>query len=175
MRCTGRGWARIRRICSRDSNFAGASALTGNVKRANELYLQVLAIDPNQVGALNELALLASGAKDPHAQEYAERAYALQPASGSIGDTLGWILVGNGDLERGVKVLEKAVDAAPANTEARYHLALALLKTGNKPAARSNLRQIAAGDRWIRVSRGVDQAPPRALTVAVSVGEHVAP
>ena len=123
---------------------AGAAALTRNTRRATELYLQVVALDPGQVGAFNELALLASIDESPRALEFAERAYALQPASGSIADTLGWILVERGDVERGAKILEKAVDVAPGNTEARYHLALALIRTGNKPAARANLKQIVA-------------------------------
>ena len=122
--------------------LAGTLQLAGDVDRARDLYRQVVAIDPRNAQALNELALLSHAAKDPQAVDYAERAYALQPNSGAVGDTLGWILVDRGDVERGQHVLEKAVKAAPWNNEARYHLAVALAKAGDKAGARSNLKQL---------------------------------
>ncbi len=121
--------------------LAGVLQLGGDAAKARDLYRQVLEIDPKNILALNELALLLQAVNDPQAVGFAERAYVLQPNSSAVGDTLGWLLVESGDLARGQQILERAVKAAPWNNEARYHYALALIKGGDKTAARSNLKQ----------------------------------
>ena len=54
-------------------------------------------------------------------------------------DTHGWILVQHGDAARGIELLRKANSIAPQDTDIRLHLAKALLKTGDKAAAKSEL------------------------------------
>lgn len=124
--------------------LAAESESSGNAARAGDLYQQVLQIDPNDVVALNELALIYSKQKDPRAVEFAERAYRLQPSSDVIGDTLAWILVKNGNVARGQQILEKIVITSPGYAEARYHLAVALVQSGHKERARSELTQALA-------------------------------
>jgi FimV-like protein len=60
-------------------------------------------------------------------------------------DTLGWILVEQGDVQRGLPLLQKAVAGAAGNGEIRYHYAAALNKSGDKAGARKELEQLLAG------------------------------
>lgn len=131
--------------------LANVAQLAGDGKRAKRLYADVLALDANNVSALNESALLAHAEKDPKAIELAERAYALQPASAAVSDTLGWILVESGQVDRGKRLLDAAVQASPGNVEARYHLAVALAKLGSKAEAKTNLSQVIASSGETRV------------------------
>jgi putative PEP-CTERM system TPR-repeat lipoprotein len=125
--------------------MASQAELAGDGKRAEDLYQQVLQIEPTNAIALNELALIYYAAKDSRALDYAERAYAQQPGNSAIGDTLGWILVDSGNVARGRPILEKVVKTTPDDSGARYHLAVALFKSGEKATARSNLQLALKG------------------------------
>jgi hypothetical protein len=52
--------------------------------------------------------------------------------------------VEKGNTARGVPLLEKAVAQVPAASEIRYHLALGLIKAGDKTKARHELEQLIA-------------------------------
>lgn len=57
------------------------------------------------------------------ALDYAERAYKAAPASASVLDTLGWLLVETGkDKPRGLKLLRDAAAKAPGNATIAGHL-----------------------------------------------------
>jgi len=111
-------------------------------KGAARGYREVLASEPENPIALNNLAWTLSQLKDPKAVEYAEKAYRLAPTSPAIADTLGWILVERGDTKRGVELLSEAVAAAPNALEIRLHYAKALIKSGDKAAARKELEHV---------------------------------
>jgi Flp pilus assembly protein TadD len=57
-------------------------------------------------------------------------------------DTLGWILVQQGDYRRGVELLQKALAAAPDAAEIRWHLAYSLHKSGDDTRARQELERL---------------------------------
>ncbi len=59
-----------------------------------------------------------------------------------MNDTLGWVLVQNGQAAEGLEVLEKAAEASPENSEILYHLAFALNETGKEERAREIVRQL---------------------------------
>jgi thioredoxin-like negative regulator of GroEL len=59
-------------------------------------------------------------------------------------DTLGWILIEQGDTGRGLPLLQKASAAAPDAMDIRYHLVQGLLRSGDKAAARTALKQMLA-------------------------------
>jgi putative PEP-CTERM system TPR-repeat lipoprotein len=107
-------------------------------------YREVLAIEPNNVIALNNLAWTLGELKDPGAIGYAEKAMALAPNSAAVADTLGWLLLSKGETKRGTEMLAKAAAAAPNALEIRMHYAKALLKSGDKAGARAELEAVAS-------------------------------
>jgi len=107
----------------------------------------VLKRAPDNVIALNNLAFAYQQDKDPRALATAEQANKLAPQSGAIMDTLGWILVEQGNLKRGVQVLEQALSRAPESNDIRYHLAFALHKAGDKVRARKEIEQALANGK----------------------------
>jgi putative PEP-CTERM system TPR-repeat lipoprotein len=124
-------------------HFATLSMASDN-KSAIEQFQAILKQDPNNVGALNNLALAYYKEKDPKALEYAEKAATLAPANPAVMDTLGFLLVEKGDAKRGLPLLEKAVAAAPNAVNIRYNLALAQAKAGDKETARKTLEEVIA-------------------------------
>jgi Flp pilus assembly protein TadD len=92
---------------------------------------------------LNNLAWLYQRKGDSRAQDMAERAYRVSPTP-AVADTLGWILTSQGGAAAGLKYLENASKAMPDNLDVRYHVAVALQKTGKVDDARAILRTIVA-------------------------------
>ncbi len=113
-------------------------------RSAIEQYQIILRQDPKYVPALNNLATTYQQEKDPLALEYAEKAYKLAEDSPAILDTLGWILIEQDNLARGLPLLQKANSLAPEAAEIRYHLILGLVKSGDKAKARKELEQLLA-------------------------------
>jgi predicted Zn-dependent protease len=90
---------------------------------------------------LNNLAQIAVVQNDPKALELAQRAFKGNPNDALIIDTLGTILVRQGQVERGIEVLRNARLRNPGNPEIRYHLAAALAKQGKRAEASEELAQ----------------------------------
>jgi putative PEP-CTERM system TPR-repeat lipoprotein len=101
---------------------------------------------PQNIVALNNLALAYQQAQDARAQQVAEEAYKLASDQPAIMDTLGWILVEKGDTARALPILRKASAQAPQARDIRYHMATALYKAGEKEAARKELESLVAGN-----------------------------
>jgi Flp pilus assembly protein TadD len=85
--------------------------------------------------------------KDPRGLATAEQAYKLAENSPGIMDTLGWLLVEQGNTGRGLPLLQKASTLAPNSSEVRYHLAVGLSKSGDKAGARKELDKLLADDK----------------------------
>ncbi len=121
--------------------LAESLGLDENVRESIQEYERVVKANPRNGVALNNLAWAYNVVQDPRAVETARRAYEILPDSGSVADTLGWILVQNGQVEEGAGVLAKAALLSPAKGEIRYHYAVALAKLGRKDEARDELEQ----------------------------------
>ena len=80
---------------------------------------------------------------DIRARAQAEYAYELAPNDGNVVDTLGWILVSEGDLEMGSLLLRDAHILRPGAPEIVYHLAFALSRTGARDEAIALLEGIS--------------------------------
>jgi thioredoxin-like negative regulator of GroEL len=63
-----------------------------------------------------------------------------------VADTLGWILVEEGNTARGIDLLQKATAGAPKAQSIRFHLVQAWLKTGDKRKAREELERLLSSD-----------------------------
>jgi putative PEP-CTERM system TPR-repeat lipoprotein len=120
---------------------------SGQNKQAIEQYELVLAIDPKNVIALNDLAWLYQRQNDPRALGMAEQAYQLNSESPAIMDTLGWTMVEQGKITTGMELLRKATEKAPADTTIRYHWAAALAKSGDTQRARKELADLLTNNK----------------------------
>lgn len=109
---------------SRTATLMKAMTLQKNDDKSEAiaLYEKSLQANPNIPAALNNLAWMYYEAKDPRAQETAKKAYELAPNIAPIVDTYGWILVENGELQKGIELLNKAVQLEPDNKEIQQHL-----------------------------------------------------
>ncbi len=115
-------------------------AEAGRNRQAIEQYEYLLRKRQDPI-LLNNLAGLYFKEKDQKAKATAEQAYKLAPNSPYVQDTLGWILVQNGDAKRGLDLLRQAATLAPDNPTIRYHLAVTLARSGDKTAARQELNR----------------------------------
>lgn len=122
---------------------AQQSTFAKDYRVAAQHYRDILELEPDHVTVLNNLAWVLNELGDPKALEYAERATTLAPNVPTVIDTHGWILVQQGNAKRGLELLREASGLDPEDPEIRLHLAKALLKTGDKPAAKSELETLA--------------------------------
>lgn len=112
-------------------------------------YRSLLAAEPNNPAVLNNLAWSLGQMKDPKAVSYAEQANKLAPNQPAIMDTLGMLLVEQGNTERGLELLAKAVQLAPQPGPIHLNQAKALIKAGKKAEARQQLEELAKlGDKY---------------------------
>jgi len=115
-----------------------------NLRVAVTHYEAVIALDPKNVVALNNLAWVTGQLGDPRALGFAERAVQLAPDSAPALDTLGMLLVAKGDSEKGLAYLERATTLAPKRHDLRFNYAKALVKAGRKEEARKQLTALQA-------------------------------
>jgi predicted Zn-dependent protease len=118
----------------------------GKNDRAIEQFEAVRSARPNDVLALNNLAWLYSRTGDARALTYGEKAHELAPQSPDVNDTLGWILVERGEVDRGLRLLKEAAAAAPAQAIVQYHYAVALSRAGKLEDAQIVLANIVANN-----------------------------
>ena len=112
---------------------------------ARAAYERLLAVDPKNVPALDNLARIYSenlGQSDK-ALEIARRAQKLKPDDARTADTLGWVLYKRGDYHA---ALDHLIDAAERESapEVRFHLGMAHYMLGEEGPARLALQQAIA-------------------------------
>jgi len=99
--------------------------------QATAEYTRLIAERPADPIGLNNLAWLYQRQGNLiKARELAERAFAASPAAAQIDDTLGWILLAQGEAEKAITHLSAANSAAPRNPNIQYHRAVALQRVG---------------------------------------------
>jgi Flp pilus assembly protein TadD len=132
---------------------------------AVRIYHRVLEKAPDDATTLNNLAFLYLDMGDARALETARRAYENRPDDPAITDTLGWVLVNQGEYEKGVKLLRKAVKALPNVPDVGYHLAYGLAKIGAVAEARQVLTETLGSRKAF-----ADQAAAEALLHRLNAG-----
>src|SRR5206468_12674672 len=85
--------------------------------------------------------------QDPRALATAEQALKLAADNPAVIDTVGWMLVEQGNTARGLPLLQKASGMAPDAPDIRYHLAVGLNKSGDKQGARKELDKLLAQNK----------------------------
>jgi tetratricopeptide (TPR) repeat protein len=115
----------------------------GQTQEAIASYRDALKIDPNHVLALNNLAfLLANEGKDlDEALRMAQNAQRLVNGNLAVADTLGWVYLKKGLTSSALQVFENIVQKDPKNPTYRYHLAEALLASGERVKAKTELQK----------------------------------
>lgn len=96
----------------------------------------MLARSPLDLDALNNLAWLYQSRGDQRAVALSQRARQLGPGNPSVLDTAGWIQLRLGDPRLGLSLLQQAARLAPANPDIQYHLAAALVESGQVGAGK---------------------------------------
>jgi putative PEP-CTERM system TPR-repeat lipoprotein len=104
---------------------------------------QALRIAPDNAAVLNNLAWVQASLKRPGAVATAVRANQLNPDQPVYLDTLAFALASEGDLQRAVLALKRAVKVAPSALGLRLNLARLHLQVGDKQAAREELGELA--------------------------------
>lgn len=123
-----------------EAALAEAYLRMGDLAQARSTYLSYLKLRPNDASALNNLANIAFKLKDPQALSYAQQAQALAPADPNVADTLGWILVRQGQAQKALPYLRDARLRAASNPVIQYHLGVALLDLGRKAEGKRELQ-----------------------------------
>jgi putative PEP-CTERM system TPR-repeat lipoprotein len=114
-------------------------------------YRRILDSQPNNAAVLNDLAWSLGQLGDPKALGYAEQANKLAPNQPALMDTLGVLLVEQGQVAKGTELLRKSVEQAPQAHDIRLNLARALIKGGDKSGARGELETLSKlGDKYAR-------------------------
>jgi uncharacterized protein (TIGR03790 family) len=121
--------------------LAELSIVSGDPVSAAEQYKRIIAIQPNNTVALNNLAYdIAVREKKPaDAAVMARKALSLAPREPTILDTVGWIEYLMGNTADAAKLLVQASRGAPGNPEIRLHAAFALAAQGARAAAETEL------------------------------------
>ena len=106
-------------------------------------FLHALVLSPDQPFVLNYLgyAWAEQGRNLTRAREMIERAAALRPNDGSIMDSLGWVLLLQGDNQSAIRWLERAVERTPEDPTANAHLGDAYAAVGRRPEALTQWRR----------------------------------
>jgi tetratricopeptide (TPR) repeat protein len=115
----------------------------GKKKEAEALYNKVLSMDPGNAVALNNLAFLRAdtGGDLDQAMSLAERAKKQAPTSPDVSDTLGYVYYQKNLNAAAVQIFRQIVQDQPNNPTFRLHLAMALLKQGDKQGAREQAQK----------------------------------
>jgi len=109
----------------------------GQWPRAEADFLFALELSPDQPGVLNYLgyAWADQGRNMDRARAMVERAVEQRPEEGSYVDSLGWILLLQGDKDGALQQLERAVTLMPGDATVNGHLGDALEAVGRKREA----------------------------------------
>ena len=136
-------WLKDHQDDTKTYQFLGTSLQNlGRKSEAIDTYEKVLALQPDNVVALNNLAGLYSGANEKKALELAEKAYNIDPKNPGIQDTYGWILLRQGQVDTGFRLIKEAHAKLSDVAEVRYHYAMGMIKTGKKTEGNKLLRKL---------------------------------
>ena len=115
----------------------------GKKTQAADTYNRILGYDPDNPLALNNVAFMDAekGTNLDQALTFAERAKKRAPKSTDISDTLGYVYLQKNLNTQALSLFRQVVEQSPKNPTYHLHLAMALLKEGNKQAARDEAQK----------------------------------
>ncbi len=101
----------------------------------------LLQLRPRDARFLNNLAWVYQQLGDKRARETAQQAYIQLPVA-EVADTLGWILLANGDTPTALVLLRQAYGESGKDPRITYHYAVALQKSGQAAEAGKVLKPL---------------------------------
>lgn len=115
----------------------------GKKKEAIAAYNKVLGVDPENTLAMNNVAFLNAedGMNLDQAVSYAEKAKKKAPDSPDVSDTLGYVYLQKQRPTEALVIFKDLVASHQDNPTFRFHLAMALDKSGEKGAARDEAQK----------------------------------
>ena len=123
----------------------GDDALAQNdSKGAEQWYTAVLAIQPNNALALNNVAYLMAQQKRAGAVAMAEKAVLAGPNQPQFLDTLALAQAAEGQLPKAIETEKKALAMVPKDNSIRLSLARLYVEAGDKANAKTELDTLAA-------------------------------
>ncbi len=122
---------------------------TNKLADAQRLYDRVIALQPRNAVALNNMAWVAGQLGRADAISLAERANEAAPNQPAFMDTWAMLLSAKGDSTRALDLQKKVVALQPSVPLFKLNLAKIHIQVGNKDAARTLLAEISAlGDKF---------------------------
>ena len=140
--------------------LAAARERSGDLDGAVGLMQALLRAEPQNAAALNFVGYVWAdhGLRLDEARAMLRRAVELEPDDPHILDSLGWCEVRRGDLEAGIRQLERARELAPRDSTVLHHLATAYHRSG---------RRADAEELWQEALRLLDRDPDPRLRKAI--------
>ncbi len=118
----------------------------GDKRQARKLYRNILEQDNTYVPAMNNMAYLVADnyGNLEEALALAVNAFRLRPNDPSIMDTVGYVLIRQGEMVEALPYLEKSAAMLPGQPDVQIHLAQAYLGAGQQQKAREILQKVTA-------------------------------
>lgn len=121
----------------------------GQLPAASAHYERVIALQPNNALALNNLAWLAGQQGRGNAIALAEKANAVAPNQPAFMDTLATLLSAKGEHAKALELQKKVLELKPDTPVFKLNMAKIQIKAGDKAAARKLLDELEAlGDKF---------------------------
>lgn len=130
--------------------YLGARALASkDLQESQRQYERVMALQPNNAIALNNLAWVKGQLGRDGALADAQRANALVPNQPAFMDTWAMLLSSANQHDRALELQKRVVQMQPQQLDYKLNLAKIHIKAGHKDAARTLLDELsAAGERY---------------------------
>jgi putative PEP-CTERM system TPR-repeat lipoprotein len=123
--------------------LADLSLAQNDLARAEARYRAVLAIQPENALALNNVAWLMAKKGQPGAVAMAEKANSLLPERAPLLDTLAIALEAENQLPKAIETQKRAIALDPRDNNLTLRLAKLYIKSGDKSRARAELEALA--------------------------------
>ena len=124
--------------------LAAVYIASGMEPEARQTYTQILALTPDDVLALNDLAWLKRKDDVNGAIELAERAFNLAPEQPQVLDTLGMLLAESGNLSAGYEHVARAADLAPNDPDIQLNWGRLLLQMERQQESHAVLSELVS-------------------------------
>ncbi|MDV7145551.1 tetratricopeptide repeat protein [Tropicimonas sp. TH_r6] len=112
---------------------------TGKLPEARASYEQIVALDPDNWVALNNLASLLTDSEAERAVELAQKANALSSGTPAVRDTLGWAYFAAGQPDAAKTIYEDLLEQAPEDPVVLYRHGRVLIELGEKSRGRDTI------------------------------------